>query len=44
MIQMDGSHHMRAGEELVLMAYIDDATNRVFERFYDYEGTMSMDA
>jgi hypothetical protein len=25
---------------LVLMAYIDDATNHVFARFYDYEGTI----
>lgn len=43
MIQMDGSHHdwlEGRGEELVLMAYIDDATNRVFARFYDYEGTI----
>ncbi len=22
------------------MGYIDDATNRVYVRFYDYEGTM----
>ncbi|MCH7760181.1 hypothetical protein IIA15_02090 [candidate division TA06 bacterium] len=27
------------GPELVLMGYIDDATNRVFARFYEYEGT-----
>lgn len=43
MIQMDGSHHdWLEGRcpELVLMAYIDDATSRVFARFYDYEGTM----
>lgn len=43
MIQMDGSRHdwfEGRGEELVLMAYIDDATNRVFARFYDYEGTI----
>lgn len=42
MIQMDGSHHdwlEGRGPELVLMGYIDDATNRVFARFYDYEGT-----
>ncbi|MFH1703017.1 MAG: hypothetical protein ABIB41_06260, partial [Nitrospirota bacterium] len=25
--------------ELVLMGYIDDATNTTFGRFYDYEGT-----
>ena len=42
MVQMDGSHHdwlEGRGSELVLMAYIDDATNRIFARFYDYEGT-----
>jgi transposase len=41
MVQMDGSHHdwlEGRGPELVLMAYIDDATNNVFARFYDYEG------
>jgi len=43
MVQMDGSHHdwlEGRGPELVLMAYIDDATNNVFTRFYDYEGTI----
>ncbi len=43
MIQMDGSHHAwleDRGPELVLMGYIDDATNNVYGRFYDYEGTM----
>lgn len=43
MIQMDGSHHNwleNRGPEIVLMAYIDDATSNVFARFYDYEGTM----
>ena len=43
MVQMDGSHHNwleHRGPELVLMAYIDDATNNVFARFYDYEGTI----
>jgi hypothetical protein len=43
MIQVDGSHHdwlEGRGPELVLMAYIDDATNRVMARFYDYEGTL----
>lgn len=43
MIQMDGSHHdwlEGRGPELVLMAYIDDATGRVTARFYDYEGTL----
>jgi len=41
MVQMDGSHHdwlEGRGEELVFMGYIDDATNRVFGFFYDYEG------
>lgn len=43
MVQMDGSHHdwlEGRGPELVLMAYIDDATNTVFASFYDYEGTI----
>jgi len=43
MVQMDGSHHdwlEGRGAELVLMAYIDDATNTPYARFYDYEGTM----
>lgn len=43
MVQIDGSHHdwlEGRGPELVLMGYIDDATNNVFGRFYDYEGTM----
>ena len=42
MIQMDGSHHdwlEGRGPWLVLMGCIDDAANRVFARFYDYEGT-----
>lgn len=42
MLQMDGSHHdwlEGRGPYLVLMGYIDDATNRVHGRFYDYEGT-----
>jgi hypothetical protein len=40
---MDGSHHdwlEGRGPELVLMGYIDDATNTTFGRFYDYEGTI----
>jgi len=40
---MDGSHHdwlEGRGHELVLMGYIDDATNTVFARFYNYEGTI----
>jgi transposase len=43
MIQMDGSHHdwlEGRGPRLVLMGYIDDATNRIFGRFYEYEGTI----
>ena len=43
MTQMDGSHHdwlEGRGPKLVLMGYIDDATNRFHGRFYDYEGTM----
>lgn len=43
MLQMDGSHHdwlEGRGPVLVLMGYIDDATNTVFGRFYDYEGTL----
>lgn len=42
LVQLDGSHHAwleGRGPKLVLMAYIDDASNRVFARFYDYEGT-----
>jgi transposase len=43
MVQMDGSHHdwfEGRGPWSVLMGYIDDATGRVFGRFYDYEGTI----
>jgi len=43
MTQVDGSHHdwlEGRGPELVLIGYIDDATNNVFARFYDYEGTL----
>jgi transposase len=43
MIQMDGSHHdwlEGRGPKLVLMGYIDDATNHFYGRFYDYEGTV----
>jgi hypothetical protein len=43
MVQMDGSHHdwlESRGSKLVLMGYIDDATNTTYGRFYDYEGTM----
>jgi hypothetical protein len=43
MVQMDGSHHdwfEGRGAPCVLMGYIDDATGKVFGRFYGYEGTM----
>ena len=43
MVQMDGSHHdwlEGRGPKLVIMGYIDDATNRFYGRFYEYEGTM----
>jgi hypothetical protein len=43
MLQLDGSLHdwfegRRA--KCVLMAYIDDATSRIYCRFYEYEGTI----
>jgi len=43
MIQMDGSHHdwlEGRGPRLVVMGYIDDATSRIYGRFYEYEGTI----
>lgn len=43
MVQMDGLHHdwmEGRGPLCVLMAYIDDATNEVYAKFYDYEGTL----
>ena len=43
MVQIDGSHHdwfEGRGPVCVFMGYIDDATNTVHGRFYDYEGTM----
>lgn len=43
MQQFDGSHHdwlEGRGPGLVLKAYIDDATSRVYGWFYDYEGTL----
>jgi transposase len=43
MVQMDGSHHdwfEGRGEEAVFMGCIDDATGKVFGRFYRYEGTI----
>lgn len=42
LVQLDGSHHdwfEGRGPTCVFMGYIDDATNTVFGRFYDYEGT-----
>ena len=45
---MDGSHRdwfEGRGVGCVLMGYIDDATGKVFGRFYDYEGTiLAMDS
>lgn len=43
MIQIDGSHHAwfeDRGPWSAYMGYIDDATSRVFGRFYGYEGTL----
>jgi len=43
MVQMDGSHHdwlEGRGPRFVLMGYIDDATSRIYGRFYEYEGTI----
>ena len=43
MTQIDGSHEdwfEARGDKCVYMGYIDDATNKVFGRFYEYEGTM----
>lgn len=43
MLQMDGSHHdwlEGRGPELVFMGCIDDATNNIYGRFYDYEGAI----
>jgi transposase len=43
MIQMDGSHHdwfEGRGPACVFMGYIDDATGKVYGRFYEYEGTI----
>lgn len=43
LLQLDGSHHdwlEGRGPRGVLMAYIDDASSRVFARFYEYEGTI----
>ncbi|MEN6559991.1 MAG: ISNCY family transposase [Acidobacteriota bacterium] len=41
LVQLDGSHHAwleDRGPKLVLMGYIDDATNTSFGYFYDSEG------
>lgn len=43
LVQLDGSHHdwlEGRGPRGVWMAYIDDASSRVFARFYDQEGTI----
>lgn len=43
MNQIDGSHHdwfEGRRPKCVLMGYIDDATGKVYGRFYEYEGTM----
>ena len=43
MVQLDGSEHdwfEGRGAKCVFMGYIDDATNKVFGRFYNYEGTI----
>jgi hypothetical protein len=43
LVQMDGSHHAwfeDRGPDCVLMAYSDDASGRVYARFYAYEGTI----
>src|SRR4030043_805346 len=43
MVQMDGSHHdwfEGRRPKCVLMGYIDDATGRIFCRFYEYGGTI----
>ena len=43
LVQLDGSHHdwfEGRGARCVLMAYIDDASSRVYARFYSYEGTI----
>lgn len=43
MIQIDGSHHdwfEGRWAKSVYMGYVDDATSKVFGRFYGYEGTL----
>lgn len=42
LVQLDGSQHNwfeGRGPRCVVLAYIDDASSRVWARFYDYEGT-----
>ena len=42
-VQLDGSHHdgfEGRGSRCVLMASIDEASSRVYARFYEYEGTI----
>ncbi|MHB1697465.1 MAG: ISNCY family transposase [bacterium] len=42
MLQLDGSHHdwfEGRRDKAVLMSFIDDATSKVYARFYEYEGT-----
>jgi len=44
MIQMDGSDHdwlEGRGPRLVFMGYIDDASSKIYGRFYESEGTFS---
>lgn len=43
LVQLDGSHHdwfEGRGPRCALLAYIDDASSRVWARFYAYEGTI----
>jgi hypothetical protein len=43
LVQLDGAHHdwvEGRGPRCVLMAYLDDASSRVFARCYAYEGTI----
>lgn len=43
MVQIDGSHHdwfEGRAPKCTLMGYIDDATGKVYGRFYTYEGTI----
>lgn len=42
LVQLDGSHHdwfEGRGPQCVVLAYIDDASSRVWARCYEYEGT-----